>query len=419
MDSKEDFERSGSSVNGSGGVIAGEYPSCLSEGILPTPPPPPAWTFVTDDDDDATPPPLDIVDPEAVQPLSSAASEAADGASVKETVVIASTTSTTGPADVAPAAREALLVDTAATDAVDAASRRAPPPPPPPPPGEVKAGRSLPPAAAGIRRPSDDPPPSIPKHEDIVRPATCDVRDDGHKEENDDDDDDSDDEGGRGKKKHSRSACNVSLGNRDLSNIVNGFPGDNVSKKPFDYTFTKANIINSWIAVGFLPMTANAVNDPKVRYELGEGGAPEAEQKRIADLVEDYHKSRDELEELGFNADILDLQPKVAENHPIPADEEAAIEALMKKGGANKAGSLFRVGISVVNCRVVLETLRRTKEQAEKVKEQKEKSRQVVEDGKVKAALEAFGKWCGNGMKLDGESHPVMTRTCAVAIVKV
>ena len=174
-----------------------------------------------------------------------------------------------------------------------------------------------------------------------------------------------------------------------------------------------------WIAVGFLPMTANAVNDPKVRYELGEGGAPEAEQKRIADLVEDYHQSRDELAELGFNADILDLQPKVAKDHSIPADKEAVIEALMRKGGANKAGSLFRVGISVANCRVALETLRQTKEQAEKVKEQKEKSWQVAEDGKVKAALEAFGNWCGNGMKLDGESHPVMTRTCAVVIVKV
>ena len=118
-----------------------------------------------------------------------------------------------------------------------------------------------------------------------------------------------------------------------MSNIVNGFPGDDILKRPFDYTFTEANIINSWIAVGFLPMTANEVNDPKVRYELGEGGAPEAEQKRIADLVEDYHQSRDELAELGFNADILDLQPKVAENHPIPADKEVVIEALMKKGG--------------------------------------------------------------------------------------
>jgi hypothetical protein len=171
MDSKEDFERSGSSVDGSGGVIAAEYPSDLLEGILPTPPPPPAWTFVTDDDDDATPPPLDIVDPEAIQPPSSAASEADDGAFGEELVVNASATSTTGPADVAPAnmagllpARAALLLDMAATDAVDAASRRAPPPPPPPPPtGEVEAGWSLSPAAAGIRRPSDDPPLDV-KH---------------------------------------------------------------------------------------------------------------------------------------------------------------------------------------------------------------------------------------------------------------
>jgi hypothetical protein len=191
MDFKEDFERSGSSVDGSGGVIAGEYPSDLSEGILPTPPPPPAWTFVTDVDDDATPPPLDIVDPEAVQPPSSAAAEVADGASVEELVVNASETSTTGPADVAPAARAALLLDKAAADAVDAASRRASPPPPPPPPslGEVEAGWSLSPAAAGIRRPSDDPPPSTssarppPKDEDIVRPAIHDERDDGREEE--------------------------------------------------------------------------------------------------------------------------------------------------------------------------------------------------------------------------------------------
>ncbi len=69
-------------------------------------------------------------------------------------------------------------------------------------------------------------------------------------------------------------------------------------------------------------MTANAVNDPKVWYELGEGGAPEAEQKRIADLVEDYHQSRDELAGLGFNVDILDLQPKVAVNQYRSSHEE-------------------------------------------------------------------------------------------------
>ncbi len=90
MDTKEDFER-GSSGDGAGGVIAGEFPSGLSEGIIP-PPPPPAWAFVTDDDDD--PPPGIVVDPEAVQLPSSSASEAADGASVGETIVIRSAMST-------------------------------------------------------------------------------------------------------------------------------------------------------------------------------------------------------------------------------------------------------------------------------------------------------------------------------------
>jgi len=66
------------------------------------------------------------------------------------------------------------------------------------------------------------------------------------------------------KKKGRRNACNISIGNCDLANIVNGFPGDELVNKPFDYTFTRQNIINSWIAVGFLSMTANAVNDPKL-----------------------------------------------------------------------------------------------------------------------------------------------------------
>ena len=66
-------------------------------------------------------------------------------------------------------------------------------------------------------------------------------------------------------------------------------------KRLFDNTFTKENITNSWIAVGFLPMTANAVNDTKVLFELGEDGAWEAEQKRMRDLHSDYCATREEL----------------------------------------------------------------------------------------------------------------------------
>ncbi len=66
----------------------------------------------------------------------------------------------------------------------------------------------------------------------------------------------------------------------------------------------------------------NTVNDPKVQYELGEGGAPEAEQKRIANLVEDYHQSRDELAGLGFNPDILDLQLGAALKNFLPQNQK-------------------------------------------------------------------------------------------------
>jgi len=52
-------------------------------------------------------------------------------------------------------------------------------------------------------------------------------------------------------------------------------------------------------------------------------------------LLRITHQSRDELAGLGFNTDILDLQPKVAVNQVISVDEEAVIEALMKKGGGS------------------------------------------------------------------------------------
>ncbi len=147
-------------------------------------------------------------------------------------------------------------------------------------------------------------------------------------------------------------------------------------------------------------MTANAVNDPKVRFELGEGGAPQAEQKRITDLYDDYKATRQRLDHLKFNVELLDLEPATMVNHPLPIGKEATIQALVKNGGVNKAGSLFRVGISVANSRVVSEMLRRTNKQSKKAKEEKERAQKAADDGKLKSGLEAFGKWCGDGSKV-------------------
>ena len=76
-------------------------------------------------------------------------------------------------------------------------------------------------------------------------------------EESDEYDDDEEDS-----KRKGRSICDVSFSDLDLANLVNGWPGNPVELRPFDCHFTPERIIKTWIAVGFLTMTGNAVNDP-------------------------------------------------------------------------------------------------------------------------------------------------------------
>ena len=65
-----------------------------------------------------------------------------------------------------------------------------------------------------------------------------------------------------------RSVCGVVLPYRDPAHIGNAFPRDPIHIRPFNNYFSKVKIDRTWIAVGFLPMKINAMNDPKVRYEL-------------------------------------------------------------------------------------------------------------------------------------------------------
>ena len=65
--------------------------------------------------------------------------------------------------------------------------------------------------------------------------------------------------------------------------------------RPFDFCFTQEKIIKTWIKVGFMPHTGNAALDPKVRHELGEGGAPEEQLVWMEQLVKDYNNSAQRL----------------------------------------------------------------------------------------------------------------------------
>ncbi len=69
--------------------------------------------------------------------------------------------------------------------------------------------------------------------------------------------------------KYKRSVRNVTLGNLNLANIVNIFPGDPIDLCPFYNVFTFSNIISWWKKVGFLLMPSMATEDPKVRWDQG------------------------------------------------------------------------------------------------------------------------------------------------------
>lgn len=46
--------------------------------------------------------------------------------------------------------------------------------------------------------------------------------------------------------KYKRSICNISLGNLNLRKMVNGYPGDPIEKKPFNFIFCHNNVL-SWL----------------------------------------------------------------------------------------------------------------------------------------------------------------------------
>jgi hypothetical protein len=160
MDSKEDF-KCGSSGDGAGAVvIAGEFPSDSSEGIIP-PPPQQAWAYNGTDGNAAPSPPYNINLDAAPPPAPTA-----------PTVVIAASSTSSKLAN-------------AGGLAVKAASRWVPPFP-----GEVEPERFLPPAAVGGCRPSDNSPSLTtstarppPEDKEDTLWANRNERDDGHEEE--------------------------------------------------------------------------------------------------------------------------------------------------------------------------------------------------------------------------------------------
>jgi len=138
-----------------------------------------------------------------------------------------------------------------------------------------------------------------------------------------------------------QSICNVSFSKFDIGNLVNGWPEDPVELRPFDFHFTKERIIKTWKAVGFLPITDNATKDLKVRYEMGEGGAP-ADAMNCMDLLHaDYRKSAETLTEMGFNGAMFDIELPGVSKDIIPEGNKAKIQHIIDNRLINKVGGLY------------------------------------------------------------------------------
>lgn len=209
------------------------------------------------------------------------------------------------------------------------------------------------------------------------------------------------------------------LFSRDLGNIVNGYPGDPVHLRPFDFCFTKEKIIKTWINVGFMPMTGNAALDPKVRHELGDGGAPPESKDRIEKLVEDYSNVRADITQEGYNGNVMDLEPPVASDENPLVDEDEQVKHIVKHRLINKAGGLYKAGICIANCRAVIRASQIIEEEEkqktmEKLRKKKNKDDAVLSDAKM-----AFGRWVSGGRKAIDNGDPELNRKDAFAIVRV
>ncbi len=135
---------------------------------------------------------------------------------------------------------------------------------------------------------------------------------------------------------------------------MNGYPGDPIELRPFDYVFHRTNIWNWWCKVGFIPMTRNAIYDEKVCQQLGGGSAAVGDYgQKIEVLVKDYEKVAHEITQLGFKGELLDIEVEVAQPQQVIADEEKLIEKSVEENAINSTGRLYRFGVQVANAGTV------------------------------------------------------------------
>ena len=108
------------------------------------------------------------------------------------------------------------------------------------------------------------------------------------------------------------------------------------------------NIRKKWIAVKFLPMQTD-YEHKKIQYKMGKDGAPEEAAARMKILEMDYKRWANELDGLGYNGKVFDLEVKRVANIKPVSNEEEQVHALVKNRQTGRAGPNYKMGIIIAN----------------------------------------------------------------------
>ena len=189
------------------------------------------------------------------------------------------------------------------------------------------------------------------------------------------------------------------LGNNDLSYIVNGCEGDKLNDHPFDFTFIKERILNVNARVGYVPFTRACLKNKHVRHDLGQG----VKNEKIEQVNEDYHKAKKELKDQGFRVEgIFDATIATSTSIKRKEREDDQTQALLKRKGAFSASGIYtNMGSMCVSCPAVTQAQRQYLEEEEAEKNRiikKSNDTLSKERDATQSAVDKYAK----GEKLNG-----------------
>ncbi len=92
----------------------------------------------------------------------------------------------------------------------------------------------------------------------------------------------------------------AALTNDNLPRIINGSKGDLIEKLPFSCCATNEKIVKSWMTIGFVPFTWNALSHKKVQHLLGDGGASEEITSTLSQTPQQYKELMESVNSLFY-----------------------------------------------------------------------------------------------------------------------